>query len=240
MSTRRFTPLRFALLVLWLGAVHAHAAPTADERVAASARAWLRDYAARQPVDVTGVEVTVLPPAARYAAQPIRCDNPEIRPVDTRRIARMRFSARCDRADRPVVFVVRGKILAKLLVAATPVPAGRPLTRKDVALAERDWLATPDALADPRAIDGRVSRRALKSGQVLQERFLKAQATVKRGQTVRIVAQTGQIEVSATGTALEDGAAGNTIRVRNTSTGRIVDARVVDGGVVAPVGAASK
>ncbi|AKE06909.1 hypothetical protein XM57_22050 [Burkholderia cepacia] len=200
----------------------------------------MRDYAARQPVDVTSIDVTVLPPGARQAAAPIQCDNPEITPVDTRRIARMRFSVRCDRSSRPAIFIVRGKIFAKLLVAATPVPAGRPLTREDVALAERDWLATQDALTDPRAIDGRVSRRALKAGQVLQKRFLKAQTTVKRGQAVRIVAQAGQIEVSATGTALDDGATGDTIRVRNTGTGRTVDARVVDADTVAPVGAASK
>ncbi|VWC74002.1 flagella basal body P-ring formation protein FlgA [Burkholderia contaminans] len=240
MSARPFAPLRFALLALWLGAVRAHGAPAVDERVAAAARAWLQDYAARQPVDVTGVDVTVLPPSARRAAHPVHCDKPAIEPLDTRRIARMRFSVRCAGADRPAIYIVRGKILAKVLVATTPVPAGRPLTAENVVLAERDWLATPDALTDSGAVDGRVSRRALKSGQVLQKRFLKAQTTVKRGQAVRIVAQTGPIEVSATGTALEDGAIGDTIRVRNTGTGRTVDARVVDAATVAPVGAASK
>jgi len=239
MSAHRLSLPRAALLAV-VFAMSAHAAAATDARIAAAARAWLSAYAARQPLDVTRVDVTVLPPSTRQPPHPVRCEDPDVQPLDTRRIARMRFSVRCGHADRPAVYFVRGRILARMLVATTSIPAGRALTRQDVKLAERDWVATPDALTDPAAVDGRVSRRALKAGQTLQKRFLKGLTTVKRGQPVRIVARTGQIEAVTSGTALEDGATGDTIRVRNNGTGRVVTARIVDAGVVAPLGPVAK
>ncbi|KVO87664.1 hypothetical protein WL21_04580 [Burkholderia ubonensis] len=242
MSSRHVVALYAAFLLpsaaFAAGAVQGD--PPVDAQVGAAARDWLRDYAARQHVDAVRIDAVVLPQSARNAGARPACGTPDIAPVDTKRIERLRFAARCPQASRPTIYIVRGEIIARVLVAAAPIPAGRPLTPQDVELSERNWAKTPDALADPAALNGRVSRRALKSGQVLQKRFLKGGEAVRKGQAVRIVARTAQVEVSVAGTALEDGAMGDTIRVRRAGNGHAVTARVAGPGLVEPLSAAAK
>mgnify|MGYP003501331045 FL=1 len=55
---------------------------------------------------------------------------------------------------------------------------------------------------------------------------------VKRGQTVTILSATQGLEVRATGEALADGTSGETIRVRNLLTRKVIQATVQDAGLV--------
>ena len=63
--------------------------------------------------------------------------------------------------------------------------------------------------------------------------MLTAQLLVKRGEAVRIVARNEQIEVSMAGEAMDPGARGALIRVRNQN-GNIIKARVTGAGTVEP------
>ena len=63
-------------------------------------------------------------------------------------------------------------------------------------------------------------------GSILSERSLVRPILVKRGENVRIVARIGEIDVYANGVALAQGAAGDLIRVQNTTTKRILTGRV--------------
>jgi len=214
------------------------ATATADRTagaVEAAARLALGEQAERAGLVEPEFDVAVVKagPALPACAGKLAVDD-----VDTRSASRMRFEAVCTGADgwrREVV--VRASVSARVLVAAVDVPANRPLRDADVTLERRDVTATRDTLSDPQALDGMASRRALRQGDLLRRSALVAPTLVKRGDAVRIVARQGGIEVTVPGEALDAGARDETIRVRNTTTGTVIRARVSAAGVVEPADA---
>jgi len=129
---------------------------------------------------------------------------------------------------------VRASDSAKVLVAVASVPANRPLEAGELALERHDISATPDALSDMQLAAGKASKRALRTGDVVRSGWLLSPTLVRRGEPVRIVARSGGIEVTVAGEALDAGARGDTVRVRNTATGNIIRARVVSMATVEP------
>ena len=65
-------------------------------------------------------------------------------------------------------------------------------------------------------------------------RLLAAAVLVKRGDAVRIRASRGGVSVEGAGEALDSGARQGLIRVRNNASGRVIQARVLDAGLVEP------
>lgn len=154
--------------------------------------------------------------------------------LDARSLARMRFVVVCGASPGwRYEFVVRAKISAKVVVAATDLMPGKFLSPSDVLLERHDISGMPDSFSDLSAVEGMSTRRSVRAGDVLRQNMLVAPALVKRGDQVRIVARREQIEVSMSGEALDTGARGASVRVRNSS-GTIIRARVTDAGTVEP------
>ncbi|WP_020651610.1 flagellar basal body P-ring formation chaperone FlgA [Massilia niastensis] len=160
---------------------------------------------------------------------------PAIEALDTRQPARTRFVARCpDGRGWRHEFVVRARISAEVAVTAAPVAANQQLAESDLALERRDITHTPDAVAPAQAV-GRSSRRSLRAGEVLRASQLAAPLVVKRGDQVLMVARHEGVEVSMAGEALDAGAHGAVVRVRNAASGQVVRMRVAGAGTVEPV-----
>ncbi|WP_317204950.1 flagellar basal body P-ring formation chaperone FlgA [Janthinobacterium sp.] len=200
-----------------------------------AARAHLAQQAGAAQLREALFEVTVvptarpLPPCGRGAT---------IEAVDVRQATRMRFAAVCGGAEAwKYELIVRAAVSARVAVSAAPLPAGKALTAQDVAMERRDISAIGDSLAEPGAALGLASRRSLRAGEVLRRGQLVALAVVKRGEAVRIVARRAQVEVSMAGEALDAGAPGALVRVRNTTSGAVIQARVVAAGTVEPADA---
>lgn len=154
--------------------------------------------------------------------------------LDARSLSRMRFVVVCGASPGwRYEFVVRAKISAKVVVAATDLMPGKFLSPSDVLLERHDISGMPDSFSDLTAVEGMSTRRSVRAGDVLRQNMLVAPALVKRGDQVRIVARREQIEVSMSGEALDTGARGASVRVRNSS-GTIIRARVTDAGTVEP------
>jgi len=200
--------------------------------VEAAARRSLDDQAARAGLVEPAFDVTVVKTGA---ALPACAGALAVDDLDVRSASRMRFAVVCTGVQpwRQEV-VVRAAVTARVLVAAADVQANRPLRDEDVALERRDVTAARDTLSDPQAVAGMASRRALRQGDLLHRNALVAPTLVKRGDAVRIVAREGGIEVTVPGEALEAGARDETIRVRNTTTGTVIRARVTAAGAVEP------
>ena len=101
-------------------------------------------------------------------------------------------------------------------------------------LARRDVTMIADSIASLPAVVGLSSRRSLRAGEVLRQGQLASPVLVKRGAPVNIVARKEQVQVSMDGVAMDAGAQGEVIRVRNAASGTIIRARVVEAGVVEP------
>ena len=79
---------------------------------------------------------------------------------------------------------------------------------------------------------GKILQRPLAAGKPFDARFLKPRLLVKRGQEVVLLANTSSLSVRMSGKALADGAKGDLIKVRNTSSQRIVEGIVLENGIV--------
>ena len=81
-------------------------------------------------------------------------------------------------------------------------------------------------------VAGMISSRTLLPGRTIQLSSLRAAYAVKRGQTVRLVVNVGNMTISAAGAPLDNAAIGDLIRVRNVDSGVTVSGTVMADGSV--------
>ena len=143
---------------------------------------------------------------------------------------------RVDSGDRLVgewQVAVRAEYFRDVWVAArrltrgeTPAPADLDKRRLNV-LAERQA-----PVAARVAMDGFEVAQAVAAGQPLTDRDLVPRTLVRRGQVVNVVAADGPFSISMKAMATQDGAGGATIKVRNLTSQRDINAQVVGEGKV--------
>lgn len=224
--------IRCASLLLLLIAGTAQAAePALVGKIEQAARAQLERQADASALAEPEFTITVVNPRAAPACrQPV-----SVEPVDTRSAARMRFAVQCrDTPGWRYEYIVRAKVSAKVAVTAGPVAAGQLLSDDDLAIERRDISSLSDTIGAAAAV-GQASRRSLRAGEVLRQSQLAAPILVKRGEPVVMLARVDAIEVSTAGEALDSGAQGSVVRVRNVANGRVVRMRVTAAGTVEPV-----
>lgn len=90
----------------------------------------------------------------------------------------------------------------------------------------------PDALTEQVIAAGSRARTELRPGVWLTGRMFELPKLVKRRQLVTLKLVNGQIEITSKGVALEDGGAGDVIRIKNVGSGREVFGRVIASGLV--------
>src|SRR5690606_32545004 len=81
-------------------------------------------------------------------------------------------------------------------------------------------------------VAGSLAARRIRTNQLLTPALVASLPAVRRGETVKIVASRDGIEASTDGEALSDGQVGELIRVRNISSDKVIDAKVIEPGVV--------
>ncbi len=225
---------RFLLAACLVGTAGAASAGAiqAPDTIRAAAGAFLR---ARHPGvkhSALQIRVTALDPRLRLP----RCSEPlrTFLSPGSRALGNTTVGVRC-RAPRPWTIYVPAhvSIYRKVLVAARPLPRGTRLSAADVRMARKDVdnLAY-GYLSDPAAVRGKLLRRLVPAGMALDPEMLESPPLVKRGQQVVLLAETGGLQVRMTGLALATGAAGDSIKVRNLSSRRVVEGVVVRPGVV--------
>lgn len=216
-----FTPRFIAALSLLL-ALPAARADQADDAVSRAARQWLEQQARAQSLQQVNIQLQLLPPRD----PPPPCSTPpDAQPLDTRTPARLRFALRCPDGWSSV-YGVRATLSARVPLARRDLAAGETLTVADLEWG-RATLADLDVVTQPQQADGLQARTPLRRGQPLPQKRLEAPRLVRRGERVDIVAQDAGVEVRAPGQALDDGRKGETIRVRNRSSGKLVRGQVV-------------
>lgn len=135
-------------------------------------------------------------------------------------VVRVTFAVLSDQAPREIWTAVRGTVLGPALVSTRTLNRGETIEADDFERVEVDLtrlLGTP--LRDPALLAGMVPVRTLGAGRVLTTDLLQPLAVVRRNQAVRLEFVRPGFSISATGTALADGAPGETITAVNTATG---------------------
>lgn len=120
-----------------------------------------------------------------------------------------------------------------IVVAARGIQARQTLTAGDLRVEEQEIGASGDKYyTDPAEVVGLVSSRRLSPGQPILRTMAKKPQIIKGGDIVVIVAHVNGVEVKMEGVALGSGREGESIRVRNSTSRKIIRARVIDASTV--------
>jgi len=133
------------------------------------------------------------------------------------------------RDDFPVWAKVRIQVSEKRVTANETLAPGRPIERAQL---REEPYEGPPGLPDLGQIVGRVPRRPIPAGAVIELQWLDAPADVVRGEVVRVEIRSGQARVLLEGQAQSTGRLGEVIGVRNPANGKIFRATVADRGQV--------
>lgn len=128
---------------------------------------------------------------------------------------------------------VQLQLFRTVLVANRPLLRGDGLSSADVRTEERDITRLGYGyLENLDQAEGRSLARPLAAGSVLTPAALGGRRMVRAGDHVQLVAKLDSIEVRANGVALGSGDNGARLRVRNDSSGKVIDAMVIAPGEV--------
>jgi flagella basal body P-ring formation protein FlgA len=131
------------------------------------------------------------------------------------------------------------KMSGELRLFGTVVNTTKRLSRNDIITnediaAKRQDISMLDAglIQDPKQAVGQKLKTSLPAGAILYAQNLDAPPLVNRGEMVTIMAKSQAIQITAPGEARNSGALGETIRVKNLTSRREIQARVLSAGVV--------
>jgi len=127
-------------------------------------------------------------------------------------------------------FWVRVDYLVKrrVAVARCEIPRGTVVCSQDVA--ERVMWLSPKNASD--AVDlseavGKVVKKSIRRGEVLSAKYLAEPLLIKRGELVKVLLKSGSIEIEAVAKAMRNGKLGETVLLKNISSGRVFSGVVV-------------
>ena len=125
---------------------------------------------------------------------------------------------------------VRVKRLQQVVVAAHNLGPGSLLNDSALTLGYVDVnQVRGQTIATVEEITGSKVKRHIQQGKPLFHNLI---CLVCKGDSVTIYARRGGLTIKSSGTALRDGTIGDNIRIKNTSSGRFIDAQVVAVGEV--------
>jgi flagella basal body P-ring formation protein FlgA len=144
------------------------------------------------------------------------------------------IGVKCQHPSEWTVYVpVRVKVMKQVVVAARPLAANRNLTRQDVRLQAMDIADLRQGyISSPQQVVGQQLKYPLAVGRVVPSRSLKLEKIVRRGEQIVLVAAAGAMEVRMNGTALDDASIGDKVKVKNSSSERVVEGIVQAPGIV--------
>ena len=116
------------------------------------------------------------------------------------------------------VLVATNHLSRNAVVNATDIK----LERRRISDLHAGYLHSPDVAI------GQTVRRTLTAGSIILPTDLRQQALVKRGQQVMLVTKDSGISIRMQGTVMTDAVKNGRVRVRNVSSGRIVEGTVID------------
>ena len=199
--------------------------------IQSAAANWLRGQAS-----AAGREVEVLADRLDPRLRLVACDMPltAAQGPGAKQIGYTSVNVRCEGANPWSLFVpvvVRERI--PVVIAATALPAGKVLGPQDTKL-ESKWVldGAQQLIRSADGVVGRITVRQIALGEVLLQGALRTARAVRRGENVVLALEQGPVVIHMGGTAMQDGAVGERIQVRNTASRRVVEGTITEPGLV--------
>ncbi|MFV2059509.1 MAG: flagellar basal body P-ring formation chaperone FlgA [Gammaproteobacteria bacterium] len=161
-----------------------------------------------------------------------KCDSSKIQafyPGKQQHLGNISIGLRCQEKPSWTIYL-RAHISAqqKIVHAKHFITRGTVITKNDLII-EKIEVSNSNRhfYHSKKDIIGKVAKRNIRMGIKISAMALKPALVIKRGQEVMIVAKAAGLIIRTKGKALSDGAIGQIVRVKNTRSKRILQARVV-------------
>jgi flagella basal body P-ring formation protein FlgA len=223
-------PLRFfiSVLVFTAGLLRAAEPAPAFERAALLenlAAELAAHYAISESLEVDLVRPWT-PPAATAGEPPVSVaviDYPET--LASSMLVRVRYQ-QDQRILREDTLVLRVSLWREGMIAALPLKRGEPVSLQAVTTRRVDALRDRESLPVSVAGEDYVLAREIPAGRALSWRDVIRRPLVHRGQMVEVQAGSGTLVITIKALAMQDGARGENVRVRNLESKRDFVAKV--------------
>lgn len=117
-------------------------------------------------------------------------------------------------------------------VLSQPLEKSQVISAQDYLLVEADITHLKQGpLRTATSVLGKIAQRALAKGTVLTQSMVANPVLIRRGDHITLIIQDPALEIRVIGEALSDGHLGKTIRVKNLSSNRVINAVVIEKGM---------
>ncbi len=128
---------------------------------------------------------------------------------------------------------VRMEVMLAIPVSTRALERDTEIRNEDIKIVGRWFTRMPySAITDPAEVIGKRAASSIRPNCEITRSMVKNSVLVARGKIVRIVLESGPMRILSVGLAEENGGRNDVIRVRNTSSSKMVYARVIDYSVV--------
>ena len=163
------------------------------------------------------------------------CSEPASVFIDPRKlVGRLTAKVECNGAIPWSIYVpVTVKLYKSIVTANTPIARGELITRDKLQIREKEISRlTQGYFTNPAHVLNKQLKRSIAMNAAITPDSIIEPLAIKKGDSVMIVASSGTIQVRSPGIALSNGRIGQQIRVKNSASKRIVNARVKEKGLV--------
>jgi flagellar basal body P-ring formation protein FlgA len=152
---------------------------------------------------------------------------------DLIRPGRNSIGVRCNSANKWSLYVsALIKTYESVLVLTKPVQRGETITRLHLSSERRDVSSLRgDYITQIEQVESKQVVRPMQNGTILSTRNIAEPKLIKRGDKIIISSARSSFAIRMNGTAMMDGVKGQSIRIKNQSSGRIINARVIESGL---------
>ena len=139
---------------------------------------------------------------------------------------------------RTLTVTVDTRIYRRVLVASRVIRRGELLGEDMLDQEERDVTYLKDGYyTEADQVKGMQAKRPMSAGDILTRQRSESVPLIRQGDAVELVVDSGNMQLSTQGVALQDGGAGVRIRVKNQESGKILHGEVLAAGIVRMGGA---
>lgn len=130
--------------------------------------------------------------------------------------------------------MIRGDLtaLAKVAVALVPIRRGTIISADQITLKITDIAKTHTPTFNIDMLIGKRLRTNLQTNAIIEMTDVENPPIIQKGEFVKIIVKSGGLHLTATGIAKSDGQLNDIIRVKNTSSNKLVHCRVSAPGIV--------
>jgi flagella basal body P-ring formation protein FlgA len=225
------TLLLLTLAIIFLNQSYAEQGSQSHDSIAEAVKTYIAHN-----INLSGeFEVGVMPLDSRLNLP--QCAGPleTFSPTEIIKAGRMTIGVRCNDSEKKWTIFTSAiiKTFQNVVVLSQPIQRGEIITRAHLTIEKRETSnLRDDFVTQPEQVEDKQTTRQLSSGTILSLKNLVEPKLIKRGDKVIISTAKPEFSIRMSGIAMMDGAKGQLIKVKNQNSGRIINATVIESGLV--------